>query len=166
MRSLCCLIALLILVAGCADPKTAKPDPLNVVPTVLDNGESSHITVQHCLIGFEGSVPGKGISRSKEEARELAEDLLARAKAGTDFDELIKTYTDDSPPGIYQMSNTNIPGFENRADPDPAKSIFERDSMVPAFGDVGFKLKVGEFGMSAHDQSSSPYGWHIIKRIK
>ena len=37
--------------------------------------EPSHITVQHCLIGFKGSVPGKPISRTKEEAKEYFEDI-------------------------------------------------------------------------------------------
>src|SRR5512144_2309583 len=34
--------------------------------------EPDHIKVQHILIGFTGSVPGKNISRNVEEARALA----------------------------------------------------------------------------------------------
>ena len=41
-----------------------------------------------------------------------------------------------------------------------------RDQMVPAFGNVGFKLKVGEIGMAPFDRRDSPYGWHIIKRVE
>lgn len=37
--------------------------------------------------------------------------------------------------------------------------------MVPAFGDVGFPLKVGEIGVSKYDPQNSPSGWHIIKRL-
>ena len=46
------------------------------------NSEPDYITVQHCLIGFRGSVAGKTINRTKEEARALAVQLLADAKAG------------------------------------------------------------------------------------
>jgi parvulin-like peptidyl-prolyl isomerase len=38
--------------------------------------------------------------------------------------------------------------------------------MVPAFGDAGFPLKVGEIGMASYDSTKSPYGWHIVKRLK
>jgi parvulin-like peptidyl-prolyl isomerase len=38
--------------------------------------------------------------------------------------------------------------------------------MVPAFGDVGFTLRVGEIGLAPHDPTTSPFGWHVIKRIE
>ena len=38
--------------------------------------------------------------------------------------------------------------------------------MVPAFGDVGFGLKVGEIGVAEYHPRKSPYGYHIIKRTK
>ena len=43
--------------------------------------EPDHIQVQHILIGFTGSVPGKPIRRTKEEAKTLAYDLLEQARA-------------------------------------------------------------------------------------
>lgn len=43
---------------------------------------------------------------------------------------------------------------------------FARDEMVPAFGDVGFALEVGEVGLAPYDQRASPFGWHVIKRIE
>jgi peptidyl-prolyl cis-trans isomerase B (cyclophilin B) len=43
---------------------------------------------------------------------------------------------------------------------------FPRDEMVPAFGDVGFALAVGEFGLAPYDQTASPFGWHVIKRLE
>ncbi|MFK7769345.1 MAG: peptidylprolyl isomerase, partial [Mariniblastus sp.] len=76
---------------------------------------------------------------------------------------LVRTHTDDSPPGIYKMANTGFPGNPSR---DVSKAVFERGGMVPALGDVGFTLKVGEFGMSQHSADKSPYGWHIIKRVE
>jgi parvulin-like peptidyl-prolyl isomerase len=42
---------------------------------------------------------------------------------------------------------------------------YSRDKMVPAFGNVGFTLQVGEIGIADYDPATSPYGWHIIKRV-
>jgi hypothetical protein len=119
--------------------------------------EPEHIQVQHILIGFSGSVPGKRITRSKEEARTLAYDLLEKAQAGEDYDALVAKHTDDSPPGIYGMSNRGV---------SPGPREYERDGMVPAFGNVGFGLEVGGYGVADYDQRTSPYGYHLIKRVK
>ncbi|MDP6963213.1 MAG: peptidylprolyl isomerase, partial [Planctomycetota bacterium] len=43
---------------------------------------------------------------------------------------------------------------------------FPRDQMVPGFGNVGFKLKVGAIGISNYHATDSPFGWHIIKRYE
>lgn len=43
---------------------------------------------------------------------------------------------------------------------------FGRDEMVPAFGDVGFTLRMGEVGLAPYDPQTSPFGWHVIKRIE
>ncbi len=123
----------------------------------MQNKEPDHIQVQHILIGFTGSVQGKTIRRSKEEAKTLAYQLLDQARAGADFDALVRQHTDDSPPGIYGMSNRGVA---------PAKGEYARDGMVPAFGNAGFPLQVGEIGIADFDQRNSPYGWHIVKRLK
>ena len=133
------------------------------VPLLMATGatpapkEPDHITIQHVLIGFAGSVPGKNITRTPDEAKKLAEEILARAKKGENFDELVKKYTDDAAPGIYSMSNKGVA---------PLEGEYPRDRMVPAFGDAGFPLQVGEFGMASYDKAKSPFGWHIVKRLK
>ena len=71
--------------------------------------EPDYVVVQHLLIGFKKSVPGKDVTRSKRDARALAEELLAEAQAGAEFDALVKEHTDDSYPGIYGMTNKNAP---------------------------------------------------------
>ncbi len=119
--------------------------------------EPEHIRVQHILIGFKGSVPGKTITRTPEEARTLAYSLVDSAKTGVSYDDLVKRHTDDSPPGIYGMSNRGVA---------TAGSEFARDRMVPAFGNVGFKLAVGEIGVADYDPKTSPYGYHVIKRVE
>ena len=59
------------------------------------------------------------------------------------------------------MSNI---GVEPAAD----GSEYPRQGMVAAFGNVGFALNVGEIGIADYDPTTmtSPYGWHIIKRVK
>ena len=122
-----------------------------------------HISVQHILIGFkdaigfQGQPPAKAATRTQEEARTLAYELLDRAKAGEDYDQLVSEHTDDSAPGIYAMANSGV---------QPAQGEFSRDGMVAAFGDVGFALQVGEIGIADYDPSTSPFGYHIIKRVK
>lgn len=121
------------------------------------NNEPDHIQVQHILIAFSGSLPGQAIKRSQEEARNLAYDLLKQAQEGADFDALVRKYTDDSPPGIYGMSNLGVA---------PARGEYPRNQMVAAFGNTGFPLEVGQIGIADFDPRTSPYGWHIVKRLK
>ena len=118
---------------------------------------ADHIKLQHILISFAGKVPGKNITRSQDEARALAAEVLERARKGEDFDALVRTYTDDQAPGMYRLANKGV---------TPASGEFSRDRMVPAFGKVGFSLQPGEIGMAEYDPVTSPYGWHIIKRLE
>ena len=153
LRMLSLLILLGLAVAGCgAEAPTATPVPLPAA-----SGGGGHITVQHILIGFKGSVPGKNITRTQEQARTLAYQLLDQAKAGADFDKLVQDNTDDAPPGIYAMADTGVA---------PAQGEYPREGMVPAFGNVGFTLQPGQIGIADYDPTTSPYGYHIIKRLR
>ena len=116
--------------------------------------EPERIAIQHVLVSFAGT--GTRARRSQAEAAELAAATLARANAGEDFDALVRELTDDSPPGIYRLSNLGVA---------PASGEYPRNRMVAAFGDVGFGLDVGGIGMAKFDPRTSPYGWHIIKRL-
>ena len=127
------------------------------LPGVARKGEPDVVVVQHILIGFKKTVPNKVIERTKKEAQALALELLERAQAGEDFDALIKEHTDDSYPGFYKLTNDDAPLMSE------ARS---RDQMVPNFGHVAFRLEVGEVGLAKYHPGNSPFGWHIIKRIK
>lgn len=118
------------------------------------SAEPERIEIQHVLISFAGT--GTKARRSKDEAAALAAATLARANAGEDFDALVRELTDDSPPGIYRLSNTGV---------SVAAGEYPRNRMVAAFGNVGFGLGVGDIGMADFDSRTSPYGWHIIKRL-
>ncbi len=156
--------------ASTTAPTTA---PVNTPQTSVENtpmtqdtsGQDPHITVQHILIGFKDAVgfkgqsspPPKAATRTQEDAKKLAYDLLAQAKAGADYDKLVAANTDDQAPGIYSMANNNIT--------PTSQTEFPRNRMVPAFGNVGFTLKVGEIGIADYDPQTSPFGYHIIKRV-
>jgi peptidyl-prolyl cis-trans isomerase C len=151
-----------------AAQSTATPTaPVESVPMSTPGqstaGQDEHIAVQHILIGFkdaigfQGQAPPKAAPRTQEDARKLAYDLLSRAKAGEDFDKLVVEFTDDSPPGIYSLANNGVaPASQNE---------YPRNQMVAAFGDVGFGLKLGEIGIADYDPNTSPFGYHIIKRV-
>jgi hypothetical protein len=117
------------------------------------------LEVQHILISFEGRISKPGLTRSQEEAEALANELLEKISEGEDFDNLVQTYTDDQYPGIYKMANLDVPVDEEAGE-------YPRGRMVKGFGDVSFSLKVGEVGMCGFDAETSPYGWHIVKRLK
>jgi hypothetical protein len=157
------LLSVLLLAFGCGGEKEEGAAEETAQTTETPSGETTqepdYIVVQHILIGFEGSVPGKQITRTQGEAGTLATQLFERAEGGEDFDALVKEFTDDSHPGIYKMANTGV-------EANMQERLFPRDGMVPAFGDVGFPLEVGEVGMAAYDPQASPFGWHIIKRIE
>ncbi|MBP1659734.1 MAG: prsA [Candidatus Aminicenantes bacterium] len=124
---------------------------------IQDKAEPEHITVQHILIAFKGSLPDPKVTRSQADAETLALKIFERAKAGEDFDAMVKTYTNDAYPGIYKMSNRDVA---------PGSGEFPRTRMVKAFGDVGFGLEVGGVGLAVYDPGTSKYGWHIIKRLE
>ncbi len=156
------VIALTLSLAAVAAPAAFSDSPQSkpaapATATAPSQAEPEHIQVQHILIAFTGTLPGKNVTRTAEEARKLAYELVERTRKGEDFDALVKHHTDDQHPGIYGMANLGV---------TPGTGEFRRNGMVRAFGDVGFKLKVGEVGVADFDKTASPYGYHVIKRTK
>ena len=148
------LAVVLALLCGC-DP--ASPPSASTPPAKPGKPEPDRIVVQHILIAFNGA-PRIKQTRSKQEAETLAKELLERVRKGENFQELMKRYSDDTGPGEYGMANHNAVAI------GPQEA--QRKGMVPAFGNVGFQLEVNEIGMAPHDPQASPFGWHIIKRVK
>ena len=143
LRRICVLPVLACLVLAAA-PLLAADEPDRVV-------------VQHILIGFKKSVPGKTLDRTKREARALADELLRRAQEGEDFSELVKEYTNDAYPGFMILTNKDAPRVPGGT---------PRNQVVAKFGDLSFRLEVDEIDMVTYHAALSPYGYHIIKRVE
>lgn len=157
------LLSLALLLPACGTDKTGEapapaPTPAPApaidmdadIKTLMAKAEQpdEQIEIQHILISYKGAPRMRNVTRSMEEAGVLAKKVYAEVVRGGDFGALVKQYTNDSFPGIYPMTKA------------------ARRGMVQGFGDVGFRLKVGEVGVAPYDPKTSPYGWHIIKRLK
>ena len=110
---------------------------------MLSKKPNAQMRASHILIAYKGSLPGnETITRTKEEAKAKAEDILAKVKAGEDYAALAMVNSDDS---------SNAP---NGGDLD----FFSPGMMVPTFNDYVFHGKVGDIGLV-----ETNFGFHIIK---
>ena len=153
-------VGLLVLVSCSKKSEEATMSEETTKSEETATQEPARMTVQHILISFGGAIPSKPeLTRTLPEAETLAKEILERAKKGEEFDALVKEYSDDTYPCIYSLHNIDVT-------PDASIKEYPRAGMVKAFGDVSFSLDVGEIGMTGYDVETSPYGWHIIKRLK
>jgi hypothetical protein len=95
------------------------------------------VKVQHVLLAFVGAKRGSESGHTQEEARALASDVLARARAGEDFAMLMEQYSGDEGPGTYN-----------------AQPRDDRDTYAKDFTAVAYRLAVGEIGVAAYHQRS------------
>jgi len=106
----------------------------------IDVSEEEVASVRHILLMIQGKSDAE-----KEEIHKKMEGILNRAKAGEDFAELAKEYTED--PG----SKNNGGLYEN----------FPKGQMVKPFEDAAFSVPVGEIS----DIVETRYGYHILKVV-
>jgi hypothetical protein len=152
----------LVAAAGCGDGEPAREPPVAPTPEVAlaelrdsaaalaarEERDVGSVLVQHLLVSFQGAPGISGVDRGRAAAEALAAELFARARNGADFDELIREYSSDSPDGMYSLSRES------------------RTGMVKGFGDVAWRLDVGEYGVAPYDPQTSPLGWHVMKRLR
>lgn len=121
---------------------------------VLDSGK-----VRHILIGYQGSVPGQDIKRSKEQAKKLADSLVQLVKKDNKrFAELVKTYSEDNgknlPPGKKEgedyIGKDGVYGWVN-----------ENSGFVDSFKDFALKSKKGDV-----QSVESNFGYHVMEQME
>jgi peptidyl-prolyl cis-trans isomerase NIMA-interacting 1 len=156
-------LALALTASACADltepgngaPPAAADEPApakqaeaapNPAPTVAA-AEEERIAASHVLIQYKGSMRASPeIKRSKDEAKKLAAEVMAKAKKGADFAALAKQYSDE-------------PGAKDRAG---NLGKFAKGNMVKPFADAAFALKPGQIS----DIVETDFGFHVIKRTE
>src|SRR5260221_7225660 len=83
---------------GAAAPAatSARPPPTLIPVQAPPPKEEEKVAASHILIAFKGarSAPAT-VTRSKEQGKKRAENVLKKAKAGDDFAALAKQYSDD-----------------------------------------------------------------------
>ena len=100
--------------------------------------EPATVEARHILF----RTPPAAGPESIEEKRLLAEKIMKEAKAGTDFAELAKQYSEDP-----AKANGGFLG------------AFKKEEMIQPFSDAAFSMKAGEISQPVQTQ----FGWHIIK---
>jgi len=163
MRTILLLAALAV---ACADDKTTNENPAPLPSRGTATSVPDRITIDHILIGMPG--PRMPIQRTEAEARAIAADVLKQLESGASWDELKRAHSDDPPVkseprgGPYTLDRTQAKGNMAMIQ----KGVYAKDDMVPAFGDVGYTLEIEEIAVARYSPTTSPFGFHIIKRLK
>ncbi len=121
------------------DGGATGPAPTEAPPTEV---EASHV-----LVMYRGSMRAPdGVTRTQTEARQRAEEVLRKARSGQDIATLARVYSDEPRAG----------------DSGGSLGRFGRGSMVPAFEQAAFGLRVGQVS----EIVETPFGYHVIKRTR
>jgi parvulin-like peptidyl-prolyl isomerase len=158
-------LALALMLGGCADltapgngappaepvaaPQAATdaPAPAPTPAPTPPPAPEEQVGASHVLIMYKGSMRAPAeVTRTKEEAKKLATEIMAKAKKGADFDGLAKQYSDE-------------PGSKTRMG---KLGKFAKGAMVKPFADAAFALKPGEIS----NVVETDFGFHVIKRTE
>ena len=109
--------------------------------------EPEEIAASHILVAYKGSdKAGDDVTRTKDEAKKRAEELLEKVKAdGADFAEIARKESDG-------------PSKDKGGD----LGTFKKGTMHENFEEAAWKLEVDAISGVVE----SPFGFHIIKRTK
>ncbi len=138
-----------------ADLSEAKPKPKPAPPADASGTAevasaaaavvSDKVSASHILLAYKGAERSEA-TRSDEEAKKLAEELLERIKKGEDF-------------GKVASENSDCPSGKSAAG---SLGEFGRGMMAKEFEDAAYALEVGKISGVV----KSPFGYHIIRRDK
>ncbi len=116
----------------------------------MDKYLKDFVRAKHILVKFSTKTTSSAATssgektRTKEEAKKIADEILKKIADGEDFDKLIKEYGED-------------PGMESNQD----GYVFTYDEMVEEFEKATFALEIN--GIS--EPVETTYGYHIIQRL-
>jgi peptidyl-prolyl cis-trans isomerase NIMA-interacting 1 len=127
------------------EPAPAPPRPMPLPTPPAENAQQ--IRASHVLVMYRGSERAPpDVSRSKDEARARAQEVLGRARRGEDFAALARQFSDE-------------PGAGPRGG-DLGR--FGRGRMVAPFEQAAFGLSVNQVSNIVE----TPFGYHVIKRTE
>lgn len=109
-------------------------------------GGPTQIGARHILVAYRGAQRADPkITRSRDEARAIAQQVANDVRAGKDWDQLWQEHSDE-------------PSGQRGGD----LGTFGRGQMVPAFEHAAFGMNVGE----TSDPIETPFGFHVIQRTR
>ncbi len=111
---------------------------------IIQRNRIERVRASHILLSYQGAQ-GAGAARTKEQAKKLAEQLLADLKGGKDF-------------AAVARENSDCPSSRQGGD----LGTFGRGQMVPEFERAAFALQTGQVS----EVVESPFGFHLILRTK
>ncbi len=128
-----------------------EPDKVTPAQEEIDKVyNEEYVRVKHILLmntpeqTAEGAASEIAPEEYAAQQKAKAEEALAKAKSGANFDSLIKEYNED-------------PGMES----SPDGYTFTVGAMVPEFEDAAFSMAVGSVSEALVESS---YGYHILKK--
>lgn len=151
------LVALALLaVPACGDgekppPKVLAPPPTPVPPVTTDvpAGVPASVTFSEIMIAYQRPGGVAGVTRSRDEAWELARTVLRRIQEGESFGLLLDKYTDNRGDDGKPFNE----GSYSKAWKDPR--------LNGAIKEVVFRLPVNAV---APDPVDSGFAWHVLRR--
>lgn len=131
-----------VLVVGSGAVPSARP----LASEIPDDAPlpADLVRARHIVVSWAGARGSKQ-TRSKEEARTRITEALAKIKAGADFADVARTYSEDA-----------------SAARGGDLGIFRREEMAAPFSNAAFALAPGEIS----DVVETPFGFHVIQRTR
>lgn len=129
-----------------ADLSEAKPLPApENASAAVQIHASDKVSASHILLAYKGAERSSA-TRSEEEAKKLADELLAKVRAGEDF-------------GRLAEENSDCPSGKSAKG---SLGEFGRGAMAKKFEEGTFALQIGEISPVI----KTAFGYHIIRRDK
>ena len=125
------------------------PDPLESADILARPAPAANepVHVQHVLVSWKEAPGGRdprAQARTKQQADQLAKEILEKVRAGGDMAALMKEHSED-------------PGSKDNA---RVYTVTKGGGMIEPFEAMSLRLKEGEAGLV-----KTKFGWHVIKRV-